>query len=165
MPRHLSVDVGSCAGPIDVKEPRTLGPNNRYRGESTSKNILPPFSRQIKVTSEWSNGYTENSELEVNLAKNKKYVLFSIEIDRDQDIKDFYIRPVKIPERIGNEILYNFGDIAGPTIVLFLLPIIIPIAIVNYFSETEPTRRPYDNCCYIWIEDFDTGEVVSGHKP
>ena len=27
-----------------------------------------------------------------------------------------------------------------------------------------PTARPFDGCCYVWIEDADTREVVAGTR-
>lgn len=30
---------------------------------------------------------------------------------------------------------------------------------------SDPTARPFDGCCYVWIEDFETKEVVAGTRP
>jgi len=38
------------------------------------------------------------------------------------------------------------------------------IAIVSQpaYISPPPTARPYDGCCYVWIEDIGTREVVAG---
>ena len=28
-----------------------------------------------------------------------------------------------------------------------------------------PTARPFDGCCYVWVEDFESREVVAGTRP
>ena len=42
-------------------------------------------------------------------------------------------------------------------------------AVANVVESAEPppapTARPFDNCCYVWVEDFDAREVVAGTRP
>jgi hypothetical protein len=41
-------------------------------------------------------------------------------------------------------------------------------AVANISQPVElpsaPTARPFDGCCYVWIEDFETREVVAGKR-
>lgn len=166
MPSRLLVDLNTCGGTIEIKEPRSFGPSRTYRGEDTSRFIPPPFPRLIKITSKWSNGYIDTTELKVNMVSKKKYVLFAIELKQNQEPANFYIHSINLSKRIGYEVLYNFCDILSPTIAFFLLPVILPTILIKTLSDsTPPSTRPFENCCYLWIEDFSTGKVISGQKP
>jgi hypothetical protein len=32
-------------------------------------------------------------------------------------------------------------------------------------AESAPSQRPFENCCFVWIQDTDAGEIVAGASP
>jgi hypothetical protein len=47
------------------------------------------------------------------------------------------------------------------TAAILTAPVWVPIYAINHHSK----KRPSENCCFIWIEDANTGEVIAGTNP
>jgi hypothetical protein len=45
-------------------------------------------------------------------------------------------------------------------------PIVDATTTTQASSQPVPgDRRPFENCCYVWIQDFDAQKVVAGSSP
>jgi len=105
--------------------------------------ILPgPHKLVIEV--EWSNGFRENTELEFTAVEGKKYIAALYELSE--------------PSR---------SIMTGPEvaeIVLLLSPFLLPWGLYE-LSKEPPKERPFNGCCFVWIQDDESGVVVAGVSP
>ena len=83
-------------------------------------------------------------------------MILAVERKPDQNPQDISIRPATLPE----EMTWSF--LAYPA-AFATSPFILMDMSKNLLSP--PTGRPFEECCYVWIEDTYTGKVASGRKP
>jgi hypothetical protein len=150
---------------------------------------IPQGHRNIEVWTEWSNQFKDNSQLLLDVKQGRSYVVYAMELQTGQgptaplpctlNQSSEYMRRKSTEQWVGwvaAPLIYPF-----PIIPAVALPISLifelskkqdkevdqdKIAIVSQPSDTPPppAARPFDGCCYVWIEDFETKEVVAGTR-
>ena len=104
----------------------------------------------------WSNGYGEHVPLALNAVAGSRYSIWAVELKPDQNPQSVYVRPSTWGEEMGAGFIeYPIAVVASPFFFAHVFGVLL----------FPPTDKPFENCCYIWIEEAQTGEVVSGRKP
>jgi hypothetical protein len=151
---------------------------------------IPQGNRNVEVWVEWSNQFRDYIQLPFDVKEGRSYVVYAMELQTGQDPTELmpclvnetseYMRR-KSTEKwvglVGAALTYPipiFPAVALPISLIFELSKKPnkevdqdKIAIVSQPADTPPpvpTARPYDGCCYVWIEDADTREVVAGTR-
>lgn len=150
---------------------------------------IPQGHRNIEVWVEWSNQLKDYTQLKFDVKEKRSYVVYAMELQAGQDPA----APMKCTVNQSSEYIKRksteqwVGLVAAPLVyplpigLVAALPIAIAfellkkpdkeadqdkVAIVSQSTETPaaPTSRPFDGCCYVWVEDFETREVVAGTR-
>ena len=183
------LDMGA-AGPIHIKgfDGEDIGWPAMKRGISPLE-ILPGKHR-VEVAAYWSNGFSETIEIDFVATAGKKYLVGGYELKPGQDPATVQFQ---VAEKSGVDKKNTFWSYIGKGIIGILalgLPytwvIVLPAALVWEYSKKPPQppvppeqansaeasvpkeppqTRPFEGCCFVWIQDEDTGEVVAGASP
>jgi hypothetical protein len=153
-----------------------------YRPYRKKSYQIPSGHHTIDVTTRWSNEFLETSQLALDVKEGKSYVVFAFELEKGQDTTTAqgcinqpttnqpttvekpslgYEAAKWIAKSVGTIVILTFGE--------FTLPIWLGKTIYDEYQKDHPppasTARPFDGCCYVWAEDFETREVVAGIRP
>jgi hypothetical protein len=152
---------------------------------------IPQGHRNVEVWIEWSNKFKDYTQLKLDVKEKRFYVVHAIELQTGQDsaapMPCTVNQSSEYIERKSTEQLTGVlvGLLAAP---LFYGPLPLGYAFLPAFEQSKkgdnqadqdkvaiknqpdetpatPTARPYDGCCYVWIEDIGTREVVAGTRP
>ena len=152
---------------------------------------IPQGHRNVEVWVEWSNQFKDYTQLPLDVKQGRSYVVYAIEPQVGRDpaapMPCTVNQSSEYIERRSTEQLTGVlvGLLAAP---LFYGPLPLGYAIIPAFEQSKkgdnqaeqdkvtiegqptktpatPTARPYDGCCYVWIEDIGTREVVAGKRP
>ena len=119
--------------------------------------VVLPGRHVVTVGAWWSNSSRskdiEKTQLTLDAQPGKKYVALIYELERGQDPATAEIREKTFGEQV---IRFGWGDALGP-LMLF--------AVLFVLNKPAPISRPYNDCCFVWIQDAETGEVVAGTSP
>jgi hypothetical protein len=127
-----------------------------------------PVRRNVDISVEWSNRYQENILWTWKPERGKHYLLLAVELNAGQQATDVN---VEVNTR-GDELLVSsiekvsWGQTFGRGIAAGLAPLaflLLPVTL--YFVITKVTERPFADCCFAWITDIETGEMVAGESP
>jgi hypothetical protein len=211
--------------------------------DSTSKTYgykIPQGQHNVEISTRWSNGFEDSTQLTFDVKEGKKYTIYTHELQEGQDPNAGAVLPTDYLEQtytgnVGGKILKTVGEgvlasvggtaVVGASLLFFVYgsPIWVPYVAYAYYqhnkkikeaakstqasttnteiqaadsvvdtaaqppdstpdTEIKPedtvvaavsqpvgpppalTARPFDGCCYIWIEDFETREVVAGKR-
>jgi len=152
---------------------------------------IPKGHRNVEVWVEWSNQFKDYTQLRFDVKEKRSYVVYAMELQAGQDsaapMPCTVNQSSEYIERKSTEKLTGVlvGLLAAP---LFYGPLPLGYALLPAFEQSKkgdnqadqdkvaiksqpdetpatPTTRPYDGCCYVWIEDIGTREVVAGTRP
>jgi hypothetical protein len=89
----------------------------------------------------------------------KRYSIFAIELKPGQDPTTVAIHGLSFGEEMRRMPLY--------VIRVPLACILSPYFFLKVGKAVvlPPSARPFEDCCFLWIEDMETGEVVGGMRP
>lgn len=123
--------------------------------------VVLPGNRAVKISASWSNKFHDVTRLAVNAQPGRQYVVLIYEMEQGQDVSTVEIRPKTFGEQLSGEGIGCIGPGCG-LILIFALPFIIYQAA----NAPEPaTARPHEGCCFVWIQDLQTSQVVAGVSP
>jgi hypothetical protein len=120
---------------------------------------IEPGRHRVDVPATWSNKFEDRTELAFDAQAGKKYVVLIYEIAPGQNRAAIEIRPLTFGERLlrNNDLS---GSVLGAVVLLVALP-----WIVADLSKDPPKSRPFAGCCFVWIQDEQSGAVVAGISP
>jgi len=109
-------------------------------------------SHTVRVKVSWSNGYWDETDIDFEAVVGEHYVVYVIELRPGQDPSSVIIKQVPALAQIlvGN----------GPLALFFPPP--MP---AGWWRRPKKPSRPFDGCCFIWIEEVLSREVVAGNRP
>lgn len=132
-----------------------------------TKEYVVAGAHKVTVTVEWSNGWEDDNTLDVDLADSRQYVILVFELASGQAPSG----AVLTPPRPGSELLEISGKALAQGALIGALPLIIvtapiwgPIWYLTH-KGTAASGRPFENCCFIWIQDVSTEAAVAGKGP
>jgi hypothetical protein len=136
--------------------------------EQTFDSRIAPGHHKVTAEVIWSSEQKETVVLEGDFLAGKKYVLLGYELSKDQDPSSAVVRPKNNKEQFGEATTGSLseGFFKGmfPLIIL-TAPIWVPIAIITNQSKSNAFGKPFDGCCFIWIEESETRKIISGKSP
>ena len=171
----LIIHSAGCASLTETGTARIYFPTSKYyvtnarfpqvfyitgvEGNGQSPVDLKPGRYDVTVHTIWSNWYEEHTALSFSVSEKKKYAIYFLELMPGQDPKSVYVRPATFLDEVGRFLAYPF--VATSAIIYS------PVALFDLVkaSVNHPSERPYKDCCYVWIEDLDTGVVLAGTRP
>jgi hypothetical protein len=126
-----------------------------------------PGAHKVLIESTWSNNFLDKSEISFIAEAGKKYLIGIYELKPGQEpsTADFHERSSA----------YQFGRAAAsgaaqgtfegllPVIIIFGSPLLLYLALQK--APEPPKSRPFENCCFVWIHDEQTAEVIAGTAP
>ena len=118
-----------------------------------------PGRHKVGIEVEWSNRFRDNTQLEFTAVAGKKYTAALYELKEGED-----------PATADLSEPFSLGPTDPKTVlmlVIITLPLWLPFAIYEWTKEPEPppTARPFIGCCFVWIQDDESGVVVAGVSP
>src|SRR5215470_14409809 len=134
----------------------------------TAIEILPGVHR-IEVEAKWSNGWKDKSELPFSAMAGERYLvgIYELRPGEDPETADFR-------ERTSGEVA---GEVAGAASVaflggalmgtapfpfIFLEPLIVSARVI---ADKLAEDRPFQDCCFLWIQEKELGRVLAGVTP
>ena len=123
--------------------------------------VVLPGNRAVEISASWSNKFRDVTRLAVNAQPGRQYVVLIYEMEQGQDVSTVEIRPKTFGEQLLEEGVGCMGPGCG-LMLIFALPFII------YQAANTPkpaTSRPHEGCCFVWIQDLQTSQVVAGISP
>jgi hypothetical protein len=137
-------------------------------GNQSLDSKVVPGHHKITAKVVWSTEQKENLDLEGDFLAGKKYVLLGYELSKGQETAAAVVRPKNNTEQLGEAATGGLSEglFKGifPLIIL-TAPIWIPIALIINQFDSEATGKPFDGCCFIWIEELETRKIIAGNSP
>ena len=178
--------IGGCAAPrspLDLEVPGRVWvvfpDRSSYRTENGSlrplsllidgkPDNLPVVGRhRIEAKVRWSNDFVETVALDATLAARHWYRAFAFEISPGADPATAVVRTRTTNETLGDAVLGGLG-----TAVMFgVAPVAVPGILITApwwmaaDKSPAPTTRPVAGCCFVWLEDPSSEDIVAGSSP
>jgi len=123
---------------------------------------LQPGAHTASVAVTWSNGWTDRTELQFEVQPEKWYWVLAYELKPGEQRECADIRMVTFGESLGMSAIE--GAAMGTA------PLWFPIAAVysgmkKIFGHESPQNRPFDGCCFVWVQERESGAVIAGERP
>ena len=128
----------------------------------TTIEILPGVHR-IEVEAKWSNGWKDKSELTFLAMAGERYLVGIYELRPGEDPKTADFREWTSGEVAGAASVSFLRDaLIGTTPFIFLAPLIVAARVI---AEKLAEDRPFQDCCFLWIQEKESGRVLAGVTP
>jgi hypothetical protein len=178
--------IGGCAVTPSTAEPPDrvwvlgVSGNSDYRTENgslarVSSQLIDgnPDSKavagrhRIEVKVRWSNDFEEAVALDATLAARRLYRVFAFEMSPGADPAKAMVRKPTTSEMLG--------DGAKASVVMTGLIVLAPVVVAGALitaplsmaadESPAPTTRPFAGCCFVWLEDSSSEDIVAGSSP
>lgn len=139
------------------------------KARETSIEILPGVHR-IEVEAKWSNGWKDKTELTFLAMAGERYLVGICELRPGEDPETADFRDRTFMEKAGKAALvFSVGVLIAPIMAfpynVLLLPILAGISAQGFAAEKLAQGRPFQDCCFLWIQEKESGKVVGGVTP
>jgi hypothetical protein len=128
-----------------------------------------PGARKVLIESRWSNSFVDKSEINFVVEAGKKYLIGIYELKPGQDpaTADFHERSSAYQLGVAAAEGSAMGTLHGlaPVIIIFGWPFLLYLALRERPEPKPPQPRPFEGCCFVWIQDEQTAEVIAGTTP
>ncbi len=128
-------------------------------GDLVTYKWIEPGRHRIDVPASWSNKFEDRTTLEFDALRGRKYVVLIYELAPGQDRTAIEIRPATFGESLARRGLPG-ESVLGAMVLLVALPWVIAD-----LSKDAAKKRPFEGCCFVWVQDEDSGDVVAGASP
>ena len=119
---------------------------------------IPPGKHFISIKIIWSNFYEEEISFTVDIASNKRYEIYALEVDKE-NAENVKIHPLTTGEHVSHWILFPIKYTAA----YLFAPVTLGRAF--YAVAAPPKNRPARKEGFVWIEDAETHQIIAGIKP
>lgn len=132
---------------------------------------LDAGTHAIVVKLEWSNRWEDDTVLLIDVEPRHRYAILAFELAPGQQPEK---AEIKLMDAVPDPAPWQYAAAGAASGALTgALPLIImaaPLWLPAYWLSEKyppppPTGRPFENCCFVWIQDVDTGMVLGGQKP
>jgi hypothetical protein len=130
----------------------------------TAIEILPGVHR-IEVEAKWSNGWKDKSELPFSAMAGERYLVGIYELRPGEDPETADFREWTSGEVAGAaSVAFLGGALMGtaPFPFIFLEPLIVSARVI---ADKLAEDRPFQDCCFLWIQEKESGRVLAGVTP
>ncbi len=125
----------------------------------TAIETLPGVHR-IDVEAKWSNGWKDKSEFTFWTMAGERYLVGVYELRPGEDPETADFRE-KTSGEVAGEVAIGVALMPPFPISIFLAPLIVARVIGDELAE----ERPFQDCCFLWIQEKESGRVVAGVTP
>ena len=123
---------------------------------------VSPGPHTMSVTVTWSNGCEDLTQFDFEAQPKERYWVLAYELAPGQPRAAANVREFTFGESMGRAGLEGAVTGAAP----LLGPIVLIYWGVSKISgHKTPTTRPYDGCCFVWIQEAESGKLVGGERP
>ena len=137
---------------------------------------LIPGPHALNVSVKWSNGYMDETSVAMNAEAGRNYRVNAFELYPGQNPDDATLRPgpPRPVRSFGADLasqamlgaatgaVYGSAFLWGP---FYLLYKAVSPSTPSTPAPPEPKARPFEKCCFVWIEDMSNGALVGGKIP
>jgi hypothetical protein len=127
----------------------------------TSIEIIPG-AHTIEVEAKWSNGWKEKTELNFFAMAGERYLVGIYELRPGEDSETADFREWTSTEVAGVAGLSFLGGALTAPAFFFLAPLILSWQVI---ADKLAGGRPFDDCCFVWIQEKESGRVLGGITP
>ena len=128
----------------------------------TAIEILPGVHR-VEVEAKWSNGWKDKSELTFSAMAGERYLVGIYELRPGDDPKTADFREWTSGEMAGaTSVSFLGGAFMAIPPLIFLTPLIVSARVI---AENLAEDKPFQDCCFLWIQEKESGRVVAGVTP
>jgi hypothetical protein len=135
--------------------------------------VLSPGEHAVSVAVEWSNGAKDRTELKFDLQQGKGYQALAFEV-APVEARERPPAPQLIPSSWQG--LFEMtcmrrrpGGPAGASCLALVLPLAAVYLGTEQVGQQQAARvageRPFPGCCFVWIQETDTGVLAAGARP
>ena len=121
-----------------------------------------PKIHTFVVTVEWSNHWQDQTSLTFEAQAGKQYLLLTYELAPGESEEKTEVRRRTVIEKAGGVLILSV--LLTPPVSLLTLPYAVGTA-VQGLSEQPGISRPFERCCFVWIQEEESGNVVAGERP
>jgi len=123
---------------------------------------LPPGRHSVAVKVTWSNEWSDQTDLQFEAQPDKWYWVLAYELAPGEPRTGADIRMHGFGQSLGRSALE--GAAAGSA------PLWLPIAAVYWGVQkiaggAAPQERPFAGCCFVWVQEKESGVVIAGERP
>jgi hypothetical protein len=126
-----------------------------------------PGAHKVLIESRWSNSFVDKSEINFIVEAGKKYLIGIYELKPGQDpaTAGFHERSSAYQLGVAAAKDTAMGTPQGllPLIIMFGWPFLLYLALRE--APEPPQSRPFEGCCFVWIQDEQTAEVIACTSP
>ena len=119
------------------------------------------------VAVEWSNGWQDQTELTFEARAGGWYVISTYELAPDEPEEEADARRYTDLEQLARAILTT--PLHSPLIVIGLaIPLVAYWGVRKMVGKDEEVvrdARPFERCCFVWVQEGECGRVVAGERP
>lgn len=123
---------------------------------------LLPGPHTVIVAVEWSNGWTDETALTFTAQAGQQYLLLTYERAPEEPEAQAAVRQRTLAEQAVG--LVVFSVLLAPPVSLLTLPYGVVTGVQRLVAQPG-THRPFERCCFVWMQDEASGVVVSGERP
>lgn len=121
-----------------------------------------PGTHTFVVAVTWSNGWKDETELPFAAQAGKEYLLLTYERAPGEPEEKAGVRKRTITEKAVGVVVLSV--LLSPPVSLLTLPYVVGTALQR-LVEQPGTTRPFERCCFVWIQEEESGVVVGGERP
>jgi hypothetical protein len=131
-------------------------------GEKLNETVIEvlPGVHRVEVQAKWSNGWKDKSELTFPAMAGESYQVGIYELRPGEDPETADFREWTSVEVAGAASVTAL--MAIPPINIFLAPLIVSARVIG---DELAKDRPFQDCCYLWIQEKESGKVLAGVTP
>ena len=123
---------------------------------------LSPGTHSIEVRVEWSNASEDVTRLHFEGETGKRYVALAYELAPGEAREQALVRPLTYPRSL---LRAAAGGAAEGAATLWVPIVVIYQGAKKLYGTSEPSTRPHEKCCFVWIQEEEGGAVVAGERP
>ena len=135
---------------------------------------VAPGAHTFVVAVDWSNRWLDQTELTFEAQAGKQYLLLTYELAPGEPEEKAEVRKYTTGEKAWGKA--KEGTLAT-LVALLIIPlsvILVPVGVVQSVRALTGSEggvrvagagRPFERCCFVWIQEEESGAVVAGERP
>jgi hypothetical protein len=123
---------------------------------------LSPGRHDVDIRVEWSNANADVTQLQFEAEPQVRYVALAYELTAGEARENARVRPFTYPESLWRGLAEGAATGAAP---LWVPVVLIYRGVRKVYGASAPATRPYEGCCFVWIQEEAGSALVAGERP